>query len=293
MPAERRWGPRVRTCLVTGANSGIGLETARSLAALGHRLVLLCRNRERGEAARDAILALPGGQAELVIGDLSSMQGIRTAASEIKSRFGRLHVLVNNAGIFRSERELSPDGYELTFAVNHLAYFLLTRELLGLLEQSAEPGRAARIVNVASRAHRYGRLDFGDLMSGRGYSGSRVYGGSKLANILFTSELSRRLEGRNITANCLHPGVVRTGFAHGQGGLSGFFFRRLRWIMLSPEAGASTSVYLATSPEVEGVSGGYFSKCRQRKPSRRARSTEDARRLWECSEALVDRTHGA
>ena len=282
----------MRSALVTGANSGIGLETSLTLAQEGFHVILLCRSKQRGMTALESVRAVPGAEADLVIGDLSSMESVRSAAAEVLQRFPRLHVLVNNAGLFRSGRETSPDGFELTFAVNHLAYFLLTRELLGLLERSSSTGRSSRVVNVASRAHRYGRLDFGDLMSERGYSGSRVYGGSKLANILFTSELSRRLQGRNITANCLHPGVVQTGFASGQGGLSGFAFRHLRWMMLSPEDGASTSVYLSASPEVEGVSGAYFSDRKRRKPSRRARNAADARRLWGCSEALVAQALG-
>jgi len=276
-----------KVVLITGATSGIGRVAARELAALGARTFLVARDRARGEATLAEIRRTAGGdRATLLVADLSSQAEVRRLASDVRQRTGELHVLLNNAGAIHTRRQLSADGLEVTFALNHLAYFLLTRELLPLLEASAP----SRVVNVASSAHRGARMDWDDLLGERRYSSWKAYGQSKLANILFTRELSRRLAGKGVTANALHPGVVATGFGHNNRG----FFRLLVTagapFLTSPEKGARTSIYLASAPEVAGVSGKYFAGCRERTPSDRARDDGDARRLWEVSEALVART---
>jgi retinol dehydrogenase-12 len=274
-----------RTCLITGATNGIGRAAARALARLGAGLVLVGRDRERGERVVDEICRESGNRdVALLVADLSSQAQVRQLASEFLAAGRPLHVLLNNAGVVNLHRETTVDGRETTFAVNHLAYFLLTELLLPRLKESAP----ARIVNVASDAHAQagGRLDFEDLDSSRSYSVMRVYGKSKLANILFTRELARRLEGSGVTANCLHPGFVGSNFARNNGVIADVVMTLLRPFARSPEKGAETAVYLASSPEVEGVSGGYFVDCRAREPRDFARNDEDARQLWEVSERL-------
>ena len=267
-----------KVCLVTGANAGIGYVTARRLAAMGARVVMVCRDRQKGEAALEEISRQSGrDKVELLLCDLSSQARIRRLADEFKARYDRLDVLVNNAGLYLPKRSLSEDGFETTFAVNHLAYFLLTNLLLGVLKSSAP----ARVVNVTSAAHFYGKIEFDNLQGERKYGGVAAYNNSKLANVLFTRELARRLEGSGVTANCLHPGAVGTQI-----------FRRLpkplewliRAVTKSPEEGAETSVYLATSPDIEGVTGKYFDDKKEKHPSRTAQDDELARRLWRVSE---------
>jgi NAD(P)-dependent dehydrogenase (short-subunit alcohol dehydrogenase family) len=267
-----------RVFVVTGATSGIGRETARELAARGATLALVIRDRARGEALRREI----GGDVHLVVADLASMAEVSRAATELCGRFPAIHVLVNNAGAIFGDRELTADGFERTFALNHLAYFLLT-SLLGEPLRRAAP---SRVVNVSSAAHQMGKIRFDDLQLARGYSPFRAYAQSKLANILFTRELARRLEGTGVTANCLHPGTIGSNF--GQSGSKAFaFLARLgRPLLAGPRKGARTTLYLATSPEVERVTGEYFVRCRVARPSRAARDPETARRLWEASEAL-------
>jgi len=272
-----------RVFLVTGATSGIGRATALELSRRGATVHLVARDRARGEAALAEVARAGGGRARLHLADLSSMAAVRALAEEVRATAPALHVLVNNAGAVEMERRVSPDGLEMTFAVNHLAYFLLTHLLLDLLRSSAP----ARVVNVASTAHRGKTLDFGDLQNTRRYAGLRVYGQSKLANILFTRELARRLDGSGVTANSLHPGVVATGFGRSSGGWMGFGVRLIAPLLLRPEQGAETTLYLACSPEVEGVSGQYFERCRPVRPSPAARDDAAARRLWEESARLV------
>jgi NAD(P)-dependent dehydrogenase (short-subunit alcohol dehydrogenase family) len=272
-----------RVCLVTGATSGIGRATALELSRRGATVHLVARDRARGEAALAEVARAGGGRARLHLADLSSMAAVRALAEEVRAAAPALHVLVNNAGAVEMERRVSPDGLEMTFAVNHLAYFLLTHLLLDLLRSSAP----ARVINVASTAHRGKTLDFRDLQNTRRYAGLRVYGQSKLANILFTRELARRLEGSGVTANSLHPGVVATGFGRASGGWMGFGVRLIAPLLLSPEQGAETTLYLACSPEVEGVSGQYFERCRPVRPSAAARDDAAARRLWEESARLL------
>jgi NAD(P)-dependent dehydrogenase (short-subunit alcohol dehydrogenase family) len=278
-----------KTVVVTGGNSGIGFETAAALASLGARVLLTARNADKGRAAVAALTQrLEGkGQVQLVVFDLADLASVRRGAAEILEQAPRLDVLVNNAGLVLTERAETVDGYEATFAINHLGPFLLTNLLLERMRVSVP----CRVVNVASTAHNAARkgLPFDDLQSTRSYRGMRVYGESKLANILFTLELARRFEGSGLTANSLHPGTVRTGYG-GDGDTRGFLAFGIKIaspFFLSPAKGARTSVYLASSPEVEGVSGEYFVKCKPRKPRRWAQDPEAARRLWQVSEELV------
>jgi NAD(P)-dependent dehydrogenase (short-subunit alcohol dehydrogenase family) len=274
-----------RTCLVTGATSGIGLAAARGLARLGADVVLVGRSRERGERAVEEIRRATGSdRLTLMLADLASQAEVRRLAREFLATDRPLHVLLNNAGIVNLRREETADGIEATFAVNHLAYFLLTRLLLERLEQSAP----ARIVNVSSDAHAQagGRLDFDDLESRR-YSAMRVYGKSKLANILFTRELARRLAGTNVTANCLHPGFVGSNFARNNGWVAAVAMTLLRPFARSPEKGAETAVWLCSAPEVGDVTGEYFQDRQVRTPRVFALDDDDARRLWEVSERMT------
>jgi NAD(P)-dependent dehydrogenase (short-subunit alcohol dehydrogenase family) len=220
---------------------------------------------------------------ELLLADLASKDQIRALAAQVLERCPALHVLVNNAAVIHLSRETTDDGFEMTFAVNHLAYFLLTRLLLDRLLESAP----ARIVNVASNGHKHGKLDFDDLQSEKSYSCIRAYGTSKLANVLFTFELARRLEGTGVTANCLHPGAVSTRLGMNNGRLGRIVVPLLRPFFLTPEAGAKTSIYLATSDQVENVSGKYFVKCRPHASSPDSCDEALARRLWEKSNELV------
>lgn len=274
-----------KVVLVTGATSGIGRSAALALAAEGPELVLLCRNRERGEQTQHAIREETGNdRTQLLLCDLSSQAQIRSAADRFLTQGRPLHVLLNNAGVLNFRREDSEDGIETTWAVNHLAYFLLTLLLLDRLKESAP----ARIVNVASDAHAWagGRLDFDDLGGRRVVNPLRRYGISKCANILFTRELARRLEGSGVTANCFHPGFVGTGFASNNGLVSWLVMRLLSGFNRTPEQGAETGVYLCMDPDVR-ENGRYFVDRQARWPKRFAQNDEDARRLWEASERQV------
>ena len=277
-----------RTVVLTGGNSGIGLATAVALAGAGARVVLTARDPGRGEAAVDEVRRRAGSHSvDLVVFDLASLASVRAGAGEILRRCERIDVLVNNAGIVLSHRQETPDGLEATFVVNHLGHFLLTELLRDRLVESAP----ARVVNVASTAHKGARrgLDFDDLQSERGYRGMQVYSKSKLANIYFTTELARRLAGSGVTANCLHPGTVATGYGRDgdSTGLLSFGLKVIKPFILTPEQGARTSIHLASSPDVAEVTGRYFVKCRPRNPSKVARDPAAAARLWEASEKLV------
>jgi NAD(P)-dependent dehydrogenase (short-subunit alcohol dehydrogenase family) len=278
-----------KTVVVTGGNSGIGYETAAALASMGARVLITARNADKGRAAVAALTQRSEGKGhvQLVVFDLADLASVRRGAAEILEQTPTLDVLVNNAGLVLTERAETVDGFEATFAINHLGPFLLTNLLLERMTASTP----ARVVNVASTAHTAARkgIPFDDLQSTRSYRGMRVYGASKLANILFTLELSRRFDGRMLTANSLHPGTVRTGYG-GDGDTRGFLAFGIKIaspFFLSPAKGARTSVYLASSPEVEGVSGEYFVKCKPRKPRRWAQDPEAAQRLWQVSEKLV------
>ncbi len=279
---------RDRSVVITGGNSGVGQATAVALARAGARTVITARSESRGQRALSEIRRASGSdQVDLVVFDLADLSSVRAGAAELLER-GDIHVLVNNAGLVQSERHETVDGFEATFATNHLGPFLLTRLLTGRLVESAP----ARVVNVASTAHRTARkgLDFDDLQSTRHYRGMRAYSRSKLANLLFTAELARRLDGSGVTANAVHPGTVASGFArdHDASGFLAFGMKVIKPFILTPEQGARTSVYVASSPEVATVTGRYFVKGRAKKPSAAARDEVAAARLWSISEALVD-----
>ncbi len=275
---------RGKTCMITGASSGLGRATAFELARFGARLILVCRDRGRGEAAATEIRRQSGNDAiRLMLADLSSQRSIRRFAADFLSTAEPLHVLINNAGVVNLKRTPTIDGIETVFAVNHLAYFLLTHLLLDRLAASAP----ARIVNVASDAHKFGKLDFNNLQGERRYRVMRIYGQSKLANILFTYELARRLAGTRVTANCLHPGAVATGLGKNNGTWANVIIALLGPFFRTPAAGAATSVYLASSAEVEGVSGKYFRNCRETRSSRASYDETAARRLWEISAQMT------
>jgi NAD(P)-dependent dehydrogenase (short-subunit alcohol dehydrogenase family) len=279
-----------KTVIITGGNSGIGKAAAIALASAGARVVITARNEQRGQDAVADIATASGSQlVELSLFDLADLSSIRAGAGDLLERCPRIDVLLNNAGLILSDRQVSADGYEATLAINHLGPFLLTDLLLDRLKASAP----SRIVNVASTAHNFARrgIVFDDLMAERSYKAMEVYGRSKLANILFTAELAKRLEGTGVTANSLHPGSVATGYAR-DGDTTGLIawgvkVYALLPISLTPEQGARTSVYLCSSPEVEGVTGRYFAKCKEKTPSSNARDEAAAVRLWEVSDELV------
>jgi len=273
-----------KVCLITGATSGIGKATAVGLASMGASVVMVGRDRVRGEAVMAEIKEKnANASVDLMLADLSSQEEIHRLADNFKEAYPRLDVLINNAGVIRSKRITTEDGLETTFAVNHLAYFLLTKLLLDMLKASAP----SRIVNVASGEQRNGTIDFDDLQGEKGYKGAKAYSQSKLATVLFTYELARRLEGTGITANCLHPGVVGTNLGSGVSGIFGFMVRALTPLMKSPQKGAETSIYLASSPEVEGLSGRYFVKKAEARSSDVSYDERLARRLWEVSTELT------
>jgi len=270
---------------VTGATSGIGAATARALAARGATVGIVCRDLARGEATLAEIRkASPGADLRLFRADLSSQAQIRSVAAEILAAYPRIHVLVNNAGVVNLQRSTTVDGIESVFAVNHLAYFLLTRLLLDRLIESAP----ARIVNVASHAHRFVRgMRFDDLGWEKDYAAMNVYGHSKLANVLFTQELARRLQGTGVTVNAVHPGAVATGLGQNNGWWAQLLTKALGVFFSSPEQGAATSIWAATAPELEGVSGRYFARSREAKTSKAASDAEAAVRLWRISEEMT------
>src|SRR5712691_4851798 len=270
-----------RVFVVTGANSGIGKATALGLARLGGTVVMACRDATRGEAARQDIIRGSGNpHVALMIVDLAREASTRALADEFQRTYPRLDVLINNAGVYTSHREMTTDGLERQFEVNYLSGFLLTHLLLDLLKKSAP----SRIVNVSSSAHMGGTIRFEDLQGERRYGGFRAYNQSKLAQVLFTRELARRLEGTGVTVNACHPGVIRTNL--GIGGAS-MVVRFVKMFLKSPEKGAETPIYLATSPEVEGISGKYFVRNQVLAPSARAQDPAVARRLFEVSMELA------
>jgi NAD(P)-dependent dehydrogenase (short-subunit alcohol dehydrogenase family) len=274
-----------KTAVVTGASSGIGLPTAVGLARLGASVALVARDRAKGEAALAAVrqASPPGAAPRLFLADLGSLAQVRRLAQELLAALPRIDVLVNNAGAIHATRKASAEGHELTLAVNHLAPFLLTSLLLPRLRASAP----ARVVTVSSEAHRMGPLDLDDLEARRGYSAMRVYGRSKLANVLFASELARRVAGTGVTSNSLHPGVVATGFGRNDPGWLRLLVTVGRPFLTSPEKGARTSIHVAAAPEVEGVTGKYFKDRRVVAPAPYARDEGVQGRLWELSERLV------
>ena len=277
-----------KSVLVTGGTSGIGKATAIGLAALGARVGITGRDPARTEAAAAGIRATPGSPAvDAFAADMSVQAGVRRLAAQVLDTYPRLDVLVNNAGGFWAHRHVTADGLERTFALNHLAPFLLTSLLLDRLTASAP----ARIVTVSSGAHARGRIDFDDLQGERNYSGQRAYSQSKLASVMFTYELARRLEGTGVTATVLHPGVVRTSFgAEDQAAHMAVMIRVARLVMKTPAQGAGTSIYLASSPEVEGITGRYYADCKPKTSSKASYDATAAARLWQASTDLAGMT---
>lgn len=273
-----------KTVVITGATSGIGESAASALAARGADLALVCRSRVRGEATRERIEAAVGRSCvRLYEADFERLEDVRRVSDRLVQDLDRIDVLLNNAGVTMLRREETADGFEKTFAVNHLAPFLLTNQLLPKILET--PG--ARIVNVASDAHRFAHLDLDDLQSKKRYSSMRVYGGSKLANLLFTEELARRVEGHDVRVWSLHPGAVATRLGTNNGGIAKLLIPLLALFFKSPERGAETSIYLCSDPLVKEPNGTYFVDKRPRKPSARARDRSEAERLWLESERLV------
>lgn len=274
-----------KVCLITGANSGIGKATALGLAQMGATVVMVCRDRAKGEEAQREIKMKSGNDAvDLLLADLSSQQSIRQLADTFRQRYPHLHVLINNAGAGFTQRQESVDGVEMTFAVNYLAPFLLTNLLLDVLKNSAP----ARIINVDSDNHRFVRLDMQDLQSQRRYGFLRAYGRSKLALLLFTYELARQLQGTGITVNTLEPGPTSTTFGQkGAGPAARMLLKFVSSLFSSPEKGAQTSIYLASSPEVETITGKYFVKSAPRRSSAVSYNESLQRQLWEESARLV------
>ncbi len=278
-----------KVVMVTGATNGIGEVTATELARMGARVVIVSRSPAKCDATVARIQSETGNsQVEAIPANLSSMQEVRELAQVFQAKYDRLDVLVNNAGAVFSSREASADGYEMTLALNHLSYFLLTNLLLDQLQASARDTGDVRVVNVSSAAHNVGSVNFDDLQREKGYSGLRVYGESKLMNILFSNELARRLQGTGITSNALHPGMVRTGFGMNNGAITRAFISLFQFFAISAARGAETPIHLASSPAVADVTGAYFENSKAKKPHRFARDVEAAQKLWAISEQLVN-----
>ncbi len=266
-----------KTVVITGATSGIGEVAAIELAKMGARVVFTARSAAKGAETLARLKAVSrGAEPTLVLGDLSTIAGMKAVGAALAAQAPSIDVLLNNAGAFFEKREVTSDGLEKTFAVNHMAYFVVTE----MLRPTFTP--TARVVSTASVAHQFGKVDFDDLQSTKGYrrAGMEAYGTSKLMNILWTRELARRLAGTGATANCVHPGGVNTGFGDNNPGVLGVLFKVSKLFMLTPEKGADTLIYLASSPEVAGQTGGYWTKRRRIEPSAAARDDGAGRRLW-------------
>ena len=276
------WDVKDKTCVISGATSGIGHATARGLLDAGAHVTMVVRSKDKAEAACTELATASGNpNIDFVICDFSSFASMRAAATELLARLPRIDILINNAGIVNLERELTHDGIEAVYGVNHLGYFLFTDLLLPRLRESAP----ARIVNVASHAHKFAKIEIDDLEGTQSWSSLAAYGRSKGCNILFTRELARRLEGSGITVNALHPGGVSTGLgANNQGWFARIIHPVAMLFMKSPEKGARTSIFLATSDAVSGVSGGYFANCREASSTPQTQDMALAQRLWEISE---------
>ncbi|HXR65827.1 MAG TPA: SDR family oxidoreductase [Ktedonobacteraceae bacterium] len=273
-----------KICLVTGGSSGIGKVTARELARLGATVVMVCRNRAKGEAAQQEIQAATGSaKVDLLIADLASLADVRRVAGDFTQKYTQLHILIHNAGGANNERKLTPDGYETTFVANYLAPFLLTELLLDMLKASAP----ARIVNVSSAAHTRGKINFSDLQGEKSYGTWMAYSQAKLALIIYTYELARQLQGSGVTVNALHPGVIASNFDQGLSPFMRWGWKLIMPLLSSVEQGAQTTLYLATSPEVEGVSGKYFSNRKETRSSNISYDEATRQRLWQVSEELV------
>lgn len=276
-------GMQGKVVLMTGGTSGIGRVTAIELARMGAKVVVLGRDEAKGRQLVAEVSEASGQGAEFLRCEMASLDSVKAASDRFRSSFDRLDVLVDNAGGVHGKRMMTADGFEYTFGVNHLAHFVLTLRTLDLLRKAAP----SRVVVTSSTALRAGRLDFDDLMGERRYGSFKAYSQSKLANAMFTFELARRLQGTGVTANCFHPGTVRSNFGRDRGGVTGAFYRLFGAFMSSPAEGARTQIYLASSPEVEGVTGKYFSRQRARALSAAATDRAMAERLWEVSGQLT------
>ena len=273
-----------KVCLVTGATDGIGKVSARVLAELGAKVIIVGRNPEKSAIVLAELRSISGNEnIDLLMADLAVMQEVRDLAEQVISRYDRLDVLLNNAGGYFTKHEITSDGLERTFALNHMSYFLLTNKLMELLKYSAP----ARIVNVSSDAHYGVDMEFENLNGEQEYKAWKAYQKSKLANVLFTYELLKKVPG-NITVNCLHPGFVATNFGHNNGGFFGPVLKIAQRISaIDPEEGAKTSIFLCSAPEVKGVSGKYFYKCQPKTSSRESRNMDTGKRLWQISSDIA------
>ena len=273
-----------KVCLVTGATDGIGKVSARVLAELGAKVIIVGRNPEKSAIVLAELRSISGNEnIDLLMADLAVMQEVRDLAEQVISRYDRLDVLLNNAGGYFTKHEITSDGLEMTFALNHMSYFLLTNKLMELLKYSAP----ARIVNVSSDAHYGVNIEFENLNGEQEYKAWKAYQKSKLANVLFTYELLKKVPG-NITVNCLHPGFVATNFGHNNGGFFGPVLKIAQRISaIDPEEGAKTSIFLCSAPEVKGVSGKYFYKCQPKTSSRESRNMDTGKRLWQISSDIA------
>ena len=273
-----------KTVVITGGTSGIGEVTAIALAGMGARIILVGRNKRRGEATLARLeQERPGLRHQIHYADLARLAEMKRVAAVIAAAEPRVDILINNAGAMFANREVTKDGFEKTFATDHLSYFVLTAGLRERLLAAAP----SRIINTASHAHKTAQFDIGDLQTTKNYTSFQAYGRAKLANILFTRELARRTAGTGVTANCLHPGFVATRFGDEAGGLIGHVIGLAKVLAISPEEGAKTLIYLATSPDVAAKSGEYFYKSRRTAPARAGRDDAVARALWEKSVALT------
>jgi NAD(P)-dependent dehydrogenase (short-subunit alcohol dehydrogenase family) len=273
-----------KVVMITGANSGIGKAASLTLAKMGSTVVMVARNAERGEAARSEIMKeSQNTSVDLMLADLSSLESVRRLAEEFQKKYSKLHVLINNAGLFNQRRHVTTDGYENTFATNYLAPFLLTNLQLDLLKASSP----SRIINVSSVGHYNGHINFNDLNLENEYGGWKAYGQSKLALVLFTHELAKKLQGTGVTVNAVHPGTVATNIWARPLGPVGFIMALPKLFMTSPQRGAETIVYLASSPDANGLSGEYLEKLRVKKSSDESYNEEIAQRLWDVSAKLT------
>ncbi|WP_371804447.1 SDR family oxidoreductase [Candidatus Lokiarchaeum ossiferum] len=274
-----------KICMITGANSGIGKEMAVQLAKLGHQIVMICRNEERGKKALEEIKNRSGNsKIDLFIADLGNLKTIKPMVDQFIAKYPRLDVLINNAGVFKQKRTLSADGFEMIFAVAHLGHFYLTMSLLNLLKKSVP----ARIINVSSDIHRFFTINFNDLMFEKKYASQKAYGSAKFANVLFTKDLAKKLAGTGITVNAFHPGHVKTNMTTSNDSRFVRFFTALSGPLYTPvEKAAQTGVYLATSPEVAQISGEYFKKCAIAKSHKMTQDENYQSKLWEITEKML------
>ena len=273
-----------KVCLVTGSTDGIGKVSARVLAELGAKVIIVGRDPEKSAIVLAELRSISGNKnIDLLMADLAVMQEVRDLAEQVISQYDRLDVLLNNAGGYFTKHEITSDGLEMTFALNHMSYFLLTNKLMGLLKSSVP----ARIVNVSSDAHYGVDIEFDNLNGEQDYKAWKAYQKSKLANVLFTYELLKKVPA-DITVNCLHPGFVATNFGHNNGGFVSPILKIAKWISaIEPEDGAKTSIFLCSAPDVNGVSGKYFYKCQQKTSSRESRNMDTAKRLWQISSDIA------